>query len=475
MSLGLKRLTESLFNSVKNTDVNSSKTYTMRQIDENLVSSYNKMKFIKEQVEDIKSQWKSLQEDIECFSFAKTLYEGNSIRESFQKAIDDLKLEYEDAKSNYLFYKDLKNKVLTEAEEVIVPNDYSSIEDTPFTINNDIKDNEKSSSITTNNNNDDEDYSYIIDELSEMLNEESVEDILQYLFDELVPESGAASTFAGELVRAIMDLLYNARANKYTFYEGDGLTRCGSSAQYLREHGYEDEFTDIINNVYSLDSRTYLEYLISIADKIVRDIYENPEYLTESNSTNSRQYNYSEIEAISPIRDYIVEIPDKITELYDEYFNVYDILRYIKEIFDEDGIYDYIVGDIFDSKAKSISIEDINGSTLDYLKGLFEDSKFWDDYYDELTSDLEEDLQIIHNTLNEDYDNDSTPLVDIFMQYHEDTNNYTNNPSGYDKVYSILDKYGSEDEDVDKLFSMASEDEQKEMIDLIRPKDEYLN
>ena len=139
---------------------------------------------------------------------------------------------------------------------------------------------------------------------------------------------------------------------------------------------------------------------------------------------------------------------------------------------DEDGITDYVVDDIYDKKQSYILMKDIKSDTLEYLTGLFEDSKFWDDYYNNLTSELEEDLQILHNTLNENYDK---PLVDIFMEYHENSKNYKNNPNGYDQVYAILDQYGSEDEDVDVLFSMATEEEQLEMIDLIRPRDEYLN
>ena len=80
----------------------------------------------------MKSQWKALQEDVECFSFAKALYQGSSIKEGFQKAIDDLKLEFEDARANYNFYKNLKNKILTEAETIAPPSEEYSMEDTPI-------------------------------------------------------------------------------------------------------------------------------------------------------------------------------------------------------------------------------------------------------------------------------------------------------------------------------------------------------
>ena len=127
MSLGLKILSEKFM--LENKDnIKNSHTLTIGQINENLNSNYNRMKSIKEQVEDIKAQWKALQEDADCFSFAKTIYQGASVKEGFQKAIDDLKLEFEDARNNYNFYKNLKNKYLTEAEETIAPPDASLID-----------------------------------------------------------------------------------------------------------------------------------------------------------------------------------------------------------------------------------------------------------------------------------------------------------------------------------------------------------
>lgn len=60
-------------------------------------------------------------------------------------------------------------------------------------------------------------------------------------------------------------------------------------------------------------------------------------------------------------------------------------------------------------------------------------------------------------------------LVDEFMKYHEDFDNYHRNPSGFDNMYKILSKYGSEDEDVDEVFNRASKEDQLKMIELIKP------
>jgi hypothetical protein len=53
-------------------------------------------------------------------SFAKTL--DKSVKESVQKAIDDLRMEYNDTKATLDFYKQLNNKTLLEAD-VRIPSD----------------------------------------------------------------------------------------------------------------------------------------------------------------------------------------------------------------------------------------------------------------------------------------------------------------------------------------------------------------
>ena len=64
----------------------------------------------------------------------------------------------------------------------------------------------------------------------------------------------------------------------------------------------------------------------------------------------------------------------------------------------------------------------------------------------------------------------ASSLVDEFMKYHEDADNQYNNEYGFREMYKILNKYGDENESVDKVFVRAPEAEQKRMIKLIKPK-----
>ena len=63
----------------------------------------------------------------------------------------------------------------------------------------------------------------------------------------------------------------------------------------------------------------------------------------------------------------------------------------------------------------------------------------------------------------------ASSLVDEFMKYHEDEDNHYNNEYGFHEMYKILEKYGHENEPVDKVFVRAPEDDQKRMIELIKP------
>ena len=63
----------------------------------------------------------------------------------------------------------------------------------------------------------------------------------------------------------------------------------------------------------------------------------------------------------------------------------------------------------------------------------------------------------------------ASSMTDEFLRYHEDADNYRNNEAGFNKMYTILDKYGTEDEDVDELFERATEADQIRMINLIKP------
>ena len=65
----------------------------------------------------------------------------------------------------------------------------------------------------------------------------------------------------------------------------------------------------------------------------------------------------------------------------------------------------------------------------------------------------------------------SDRMIDLFLKYHDDENNYHHNRSGFDKMYEILEKYDDSNgnDTVDVAFRKATPEDQKKMIELITP------
>ena len=106
---------------------------TLRQLDENIISCKSKLISIKEQYDELKNTWKALTSDKESLSLSTSMYGSESITESFNKAVADLKMEYEDTKNTLQYYKDIKNKTLLEAE-VTLTREQTLDPDTPINL-----------------------------------------------------------------------------------------------------------------------------------------------------------------------------------------------------------------------------------------------------------------------------------------------------------------------------------------------------
>ena len=54
-----------------------------------------------------------------------------------------------------------------------------------------------------------------------------------------------------------------------------------------------------------------------------------------------------------------------------------------------------------------------------------------------------------------------------FLAWHDDPNNYSEDR--FDRIYAILDKYGTEDELVDEIFERATTEDQCKLLELAKP------
>ena len=119
---------------------------------------------------------------------------------------------------------------------------------------------------------------------------DTVTDKLEALFEILVPSSGQAETFAGELVRAVMRIGYRWYNDGDYFYTGYGLETCGSSAAFIADKLGEDMYNMIMDATDNMgnDSR-YEDFIAQLEEEILDYVMSNPEALG-TKSEDSRNY-----------------------------------------------------------------------------------------------------------------------------------------------------------------------------------------
>jgi len=107
---------------------------------------------------------------------------------------------------------------------------------------------------------------------------------LNALFEELVPDEGAAETKAGELVRAVSRI-------GYRFYnDGDkigvdyGNETCNAAARYIMNVFKDQEFAWTVNGMWGLVSDKFYEKGFGLLiEQVVSYIESNPELKEEKN------------------------------------------------------------------------------------------------------------------------------------------------------------------------------------------------
>lgn len=148
----------------------------------------------------------------------------------------------------------------------------------------------------------------MLDELSK------TNDKLELLFDKLVPSSGKAQSVAGEMVRAMMRILYRDYNDGDVFYEGYGLETCGDSAEYLMDSDADlaDDFKAIVED--QLTNEAYTDAITAISNKLVDFIINNPYLMVDENDIDSRSYGINWLEENQPKYDYSCTLPDGVVE-----------------------------------------------------------------------------------------------------------------------------------------------------------------
>ena len=138
-------------------------------------------------------------------------------------------------------------------------------------------------------------------------------------FEELVPSSGKADTKAGELIRAMMRILYRDYNDGDKFNEGYGLETCGPAAAYL----IQNDFTDLRDyaeekheeGMFTDDNdKEYTDFLNSVAEQVITYIEQNPQLLIEPNDEDMLETDTTELKELEPTTDFEVEIPYEVEQ-----------------------------------------------------------------------------------------------------------------------------------------------------------------
>ena len=202
-------------------------------------------------------------------------------------------------------------------------------------------------------------------ELSEMTG--NIDDILDAVYDFLVPQSGKCDSVAGELVRAIMRVMYRDWNDGDVFYDGYGRETCLPSVAYIIEQFPDmyDDFDEIAQN--TLTDGDYTAKLEEIADEILSRLFYSDFdlFFYAPNSTDSRDTDTGKYDDWQPSYEYTLDFTEELCDAYaDGRLYRSDIQAELEDLLEYDGIeYDSIY--IYDFCAE-ISGLDLDG--FEYLE-----------------------------------------------------------------------------------------------------------
>lgn len=384
-------------------------------IDKKLKESYNRLVGIKSQYTEAVKKVNDL-----VTSRVRTPVTMELI-ECYKKAVDDLKLEFEDEKSTFEWYKKVKNKTLTEAEIKLSP-DITYNPNATFSLRDLAKkaDEDEKAAIAAEQERVRREEAKVevqgtIDELHKMIQSgDGTEDILDMLFEALVPPEGKCETVAGEMVRAMMRLLYRDYNDGDKFYEGYGLETCASSAAYLMDRGFDGMFMEIMEESHRYDNNdeAYTVALLDIADAVVRELADNEDLFVTSNEEDSRDFDASEVEDNQPRYDFEVYVSDDLAAYIDaEQCDSWKLKEYVEDILSWEREYDGAeVETPWGHYDTSLTITGLTRDGLDRIEDAFRNVDiFWEDLVNELRDEYgepgeDEDEEDYDDEYDEDHD-----------------------------------------------------------------------
>lgn len=250
------------------------------------------------------------------------------------------------------------------------------------------------------------------------------EDQLDAIHSTLVPNQGKADSLGGELVRAVVRIIYRDRNDGDKFFEGYGLETCGASAQFLSNYGFDMQINHIVEQAgrYADDDDAYSDAVNQLGKLVIDRLINEPELMTTPNDEDSRETDYTELETAQPTYDFEFYGSDDIVELVDaEILNSWKLKEYVEQQLEWNSVcrgceierpwthYDH-----------SVQVTGLTRDGLDYVEQeLFSDpDSFWQDLVDEYSDELEE----LRNGYDDDEDESEDDIDESIVM--ESANNY---------------------------------------------------
>lgn len=254
---------------------------------------------------------------------------------------------------------------------------------------------------------------------------DSWEDQLDAVHSLIVPTEGKADSLGGELVRAIVRIIYRDRNEGDKFFQGYGLETCGSSAMFLYNNGFDTQIDYIIENAgrYEDDDDAYSDAINKLGQLVIDRIQNEPELLTTLNDVDSRSIEYTYIEEQQPTYDFEFYRSDDIVELVEaEILNSWKLKEYVEQQLEwNSACRGCEVERPWTHYDHSVQVTGLTRDGLDYVEQeLFNDpDSFWQDLVDEYSDELEE----LRNGYDDDYEEDADDDIDESIVM-ESANNY---------------------------------------------------
>lgn len=191
------------------------------------------------------------------------------------------------------------------------------------------------------------------------------EDPIGTAFKLLVPSNGAADTVAGEMIRAMMRILYRDYNDGDVFYDGYGIETCGDAVAYLCDKmpDLEQQFEDIA--LRNFTDAAYTDAIQEIADEVLDEIYADPDLVTTKNTEDMFNFdgeNFIKDHEWVPEYEFECTIPDNLYA-HIEAGNLSE-----RDMQEEMQYWDYLRDADIDVNSYYVRVSDIDKDTFDVLE-----------------------------------------------------------------------------------------------------------